>query len=643
MALCIRKIWPGLALGAIVAGAVALSTAWVFRVPIYQAPDEPQHLDYALCLNARGRLFRANNLAAVLADPAHANYYGLSYPCYFLHPDTYYLLDRSECAGIIFNPTGRVPPGYGSRAFYAALDRDAPDDRHVHVRTPPSLAFGYPFGYYALLAGWIGLVHRFTHRLTAVFFGARMLSVALLACSLVLTYGTLRGLRLRRSLSLLLTACIGFLPLTSFLSSYVQPDNLSFTLVALCFYLAVRARRGGMGARVVALLGGALGALLVTKQHYYLCVLLPVAGMVGVELLTRPVAWKRRLLAVALLLGPSALTGAVHFWTVRGSAYRTLPAAPHPPGLLWILEGFGKAFHDFYVNTTHLSFWGVFGWLDTPLVIGGPHTAAVIKFVIRAATWVVLALTLVRLERVASRLILLARKGRPRLALRILFSHPPLNSYFLFTVLMFVLHIRTDNYFGAQGRNWAPFLLPAFLTGLVYAPKALTMRRSRALFAGCVGAGLVLYCVTGSYYSLRSIRERYYAPGHNRPMRETPVAAQPIGINQMTWKDGAGDGYGDDPHLVFRLPRPAYVYCIRLRCRLDTPGRSPALFQAFWRDSGRNQFDPAQRNRAYRIPARPEERSLTVWVNDTIDQFRLDPDTKPCHFEIVRMAVCEKP
>src|SRR5690242_13213262 len=49
-----HRYWPTAVLGVIVLGALSLTTAWVFLVPIDQAPDEPGHWDYALCLWEHG-------------------------------------------------------------------------------------------------------------------------------------------------------------------------------------------------------------------------------------------------------------------------------------------------------------------------------------------------------------------------------------------------------------------------------------------------------------------------------------------------------------------------------------------------------------------------------------------------------------
>jgi hypothetical protein len=148
--------------------------------------------------------------------------------------------------------------------------------------------------------------------------------------------------------------------------------------------------------------------------------------------------------------------------------------------------------------------------MDTPLVMGKPKMNDSVWFVVQAASWILLVLTLVRLEQVVSRLVRLARRGRGRWAVRIAVSNPVINSYFLFTVVMFYLYVRLNNAFGAQGRHWLPFLLPIFLTGLCYAPRALTLRGTRRALATALTAGLVLYVAAGSYYALQSVERRFY-------------------------------------------------------------------------------------------------------------------------------------
>src|SRR5262245_18537831 len=87
--------WSALVLSVIAAGAAALSLTWVYLVPIYQSPDEPVHLDYALCLLEHGGLFRASDVSAIRTNR--------DYNFYLLHPYSHYLLDRCECATVTYN------------------------------------------------------------------------------------------------------------------------------------------------------------------------------------------------------------------------------------------------------------------------------------------------------------------------------------------------------------------------------------------------------------------------------------------------------------------------------------------------------------------------------------------------------------
>jgi hypothetical protein len=130
--------------------------------------------------------------------------------------------------------------------------------------------------------------------------------------------------------------------------------------------------------------------------------------------------------------------------------------------------------------------------------------------ILQVVGWIVMVLTLVRLGQVAWRLGSLARRGRPRLALKVAFSNPVINSYFLFTIFMFYLFVRTNNRFGAQGRNWLPFLLPIFLVAIVYAPKAIGLRSVQRVLSATLAAGLLVYVIYGSHYAIKTVKHRYY-------------------------------------------------------------------------------------------------------------------------------------
>src|SRR5205823_5796804 len=83
----------------------------------------------------------------------------------------------------------------------------------------------------------------------------------------------------------------------------------------------------------------------------------------------------------------------------------------------------------------------------------------------------------------------------------------------------FVLYVDYENAFGAQGRNWLPFLLPFVLTGGVYVPKLFHRPRLRWGAAVAVLAGLLAFDGVGGYYAAASVSQRYYASYHGQPMR----------------------------------------------------------------------------------------------------------------------------
>jgi hypothetical protein len=120
--------------------------------------------------------------------------------------------------------------------------------------------------------------------------------------------------------------------------------------------------------------------------------------------------------------------------------------------------------------------------------------------------------------------------------------------------------------------------------------------------------------------------------------REVPLSPQLVKTNQMTWEGGAGSATGYDPYLVFALEKPQRVYGIRLQCSYEeTP--APLLFQLFWRDSSRDDF-AGYRCYSLNLKTVPTEKTITVWIYDTIDQFRVDPAIQgPCKFKISKMVL----
>lgn len=108
--------------------------------------------------------------------------------------------------------------------------------------------------------------------------------------------------------------------------------------------------------------------------------------------------------------------------------------------------------------------------------------------------------------------------------------------------------------------------------------------------------------------------------------------------------------------LTFTLPEPRHIYAIRLQyAYLKTANAWPAL-RAYWRNSALQDFN--DRDGWVSIVAGPDQptwalidgkietnakvranRSLTMWVDATIDQFRFYPDSGPCEFRLSKIEL----
>jgi hypothetical protein len=127
------------------------------------------------------------------------------------------------------------------------------------------------------------------------------------------------------------------------------------------------------------------------------------------------------------------------------------------------------------------------------------------------------------------------------------------------------------------------------------------------------------------------------------PFREVSVAVRPAAIHEMQWEEGRGQGSGSDSFLLFSLDKPRSVYAIRLIFSYDGAPGTRGTFRMFWRNSGRNHFTVAERNvrLSRRVPKEdlPGNRTTTVEVNDTIDQFRIYPDEQPFGLHLAEIVL----
>jgi len=488
---------------AVIALSAMNALVWVVTVPIFQSADEDLHFDYVMSIYSAGRLLLTRELPV-----AHMRRTSAIAPN--AHPVTHHLAVRTHLERVRFNPDEKMPPDYGTRASFDRVNATMPPD-DPQLRNP-WLITQYPFGYYALAAAWLRALHLSTP--VALIFGARVLSVLLLITSLSFGYAYLRRIGTPPPWAIGVLFISGIFPLTAFVSSYVQPDNLSFALTVATCYAAIVARDA---MRANARLNPAfiatsflIGFLLVTKYQFFLCVAVPVILMLAVE------AGARR---AVLLLIPSLVTGAIQINIHRGAVAtwheQTTLAARHE-----VIASLGVVrytctrfvlaiFNYFGGGPSWRGFMGVFGWYDTPLLIGSEGTTAFVQTSMLAVTITLLGLVAARLCSVALRLIRLARKRRLA-ALRIALSNPMANSYFMFVCFMIAIYVWQNNYSKMQARNWLPYTMILFWLAVRYAPRVFRRLRTRRLIARATLLIFALYAVLGALCAIPVLRARYY-------------------------------------------------------------------------------------------------------------------------------------
>jgi len=480
-------------LALIVAGSVALALFRVSLVPILQCPDEDSHFDYAVSIYSNGGLLRASQPPR---SGWNTHFQALAYDWERIsHLWTLHLSAATNRYPIQLMESNKVAPDYGSLGFFARIDQTAPtapvDPKGLTTKDNPWLVGGYPFGYYALLAVVTFLVQSFSAGgLVETFFALRTVSVILLAGSIPLFYLLSREMRIGERWAVGATAVFAFHPLTTYVSACIQPDNLSLFLSLLAWYFGARSLRT-TGPMILIALALSLGALAVTKIHFFICVAAPVLAML---LVRRRVS----IAAAALIMVPAAVLYGVERWVSWGKFYVLGSHVPRSDNFLF--DGLAAVKDYWFGGGAFLSYWSTtYAWRHMPLAIEaalyvGTAIAffAVITFLVRSA---------IRLTRVA--------RSRPRLALTLALQNAPVVGYVLFTLVMIGLYAYTANGFYAQGRHFYPFMPIGLLLAIFYAPRLAGMHYRLAI-SRTLTALLLVFCLFSAFHLTWYTSLRYY-------------------------------------------------------------------------------------------------------------------------------------
>jgi hypothetical protein len=535
----------------LIALGTGLAVVWALFLPMFLAPDEDTHYDYALTLYSAGRPVAASE-----------NQVGRD-----THPVVEYLMNATHARQQRLDRNVGADPGYGTPAYYRKLDRAAPaiDRQAFHdgrIDPAPYISKVYPIGYYALVAAAIAATAQVAHdSVVAQFFTARFVSVILLIPTLIFTWLSLRELSLGPRRALLVLACIALLPLSSWTAAGVQPDNLAYFFVAAALYVALRLREAPSDLALQAWLGLLFAGLIAVKQHYFAAVVVATVAMLATRLPLKrhPLAAARCAALLAIPAAASYVATRAFLQPAAGGVCQLEPglavARAHGASavIAFLLNGLGTAFANTFLNGTGLqSFWLYFtAYRDAPITIVTPWITGALLDVASAFSLVLLVLFLLRLMQVARRLAAVARRRSLGSALRVATGNVLINGYLAFFAIIYAFETYVGGYIPLQGRYWLPFVAGLWLITIDCAPRALPAPLARK-FGTFVSTALLGFVLVAAAFSLPSLYARFYA-------NATPLSAADETLADVRVSRAGGDlvfaGYAIDRRNAVAVSR----------------------------------------------------------------------------------------
>jgi 4-amino-4-deoxy-L-arabinose transferase-like glycosyltransferase len=301
---------------------VVLAMAWNFVTPIFEAPDEPDHLQYVLFVADEGRLpdLQVDVLRAGIESP---------------QPPFYYFL-----MGILVRISG-VPRPF----VHPVLN---PDFDFVRMDSPPN--------YFLPVADSFGYVHFL--RVASTLFGL---------ITVICTYLMATLLSADRTLRVAATTLTAFLPQFTFISAVISNDMLTAAVTsASIVWLLYLCRLKTVRAWQLFLFGGMCGLAFLSKSHVIF--LLPF-GII-MFLLAYADGYKHSLKGAAWSVAGFILVGG--WWLVYNQLHYGDPTAVNMqtmivPNLVDRKTLFDSSdrlyFAVFLPRLLYKSFLGTFGWM----------------------------------------------------------------------------------------------------------------------------------------------------------------------------------------------------------------------------------------------------------------------------------------
>jgi 4-amino-4-deoxy-L-arabinose transferase-like glycosyltransferase len=262
----LRRVAPPKSLAVLLAIVAILGVAWALAVPPWQSPDELDHYAYAQSLAENSTLPGASNRPDDSSDERFADAaVGASRAAFFPDPAPP-SWSHSEYAAYLAAEHGRAPPSKGDGGGPNGADSN------------PPLYYLFAAIGYLIDRGGTAFGRLYAMRLE----GVLLLVITTVAGWLLAgeTFGR------RRLPQLSCAAVAGLLPMTTFISTSVNPDGLLIALWTLALWLGARVINQRARGWDVGALGAVTAAAILTKATSY--------ALVGPILLTMLFGWFRR-------------------------------------------------------------------------------------------------------------------------------------------------------------------------------------------------------------------------------------------------------------------------------------------------------------------------------------------------------------
>lgn len=453
---------------------------WLFIVPIFQTPDEPQHYSYVQYLAEKKSLPQLKDLSFTPSPRLKQQMEIL---------ETEQIAHNAHIQHSYYRQASTTPP-YQLLTSAEALDPTPGEYNYVNNYGPLYYLLNLPFYYL------------FEPNLVAQVYSMRTFSLLLSCCTVIFALLAARKLpKIGEKSAFFIALFISFLPQFSFISSSINNDNLLISIFTLAFYFMISWWDKELTLKKI--LGLSLMATLAmfTKTQGVLLIILSIIYVFAKLWTLKKSAWKKEKFTTKAFITGLTLIGLATSSTLFFREllqklllqWHTVEQYFNEHSILW----FTKTITLTRLFRTYKSFVGRFGWLDTLM----PQWAYVGFSVLLAAGILGLIMFLYRTYKNRSLI-----KGKTVLAPYLFLLGSVLLTDLMYTALFAQNAVLHEYYnFPTQGRYYFIVILPISILifrGLqsLKLPKAMWLQYLSVYFVILINLISILAIIPIRYY-----------------------------------------------------------------------------------------------------------------------------------------------